>query len=135
MKRGKYQRPRFGKRQRLLRCLGIPDLADQNNVRPLPQRIEGADVVTFHIAIGSDFALGNDAFALWDQCLDWVFDGYDMSRPGFIYLIEQRGDRCRFALTSIAYDEDQAVVQLGKILRALPQSYLVQRHRFGRETA
>ena len=105
--------PGLGSGQRRLDGLEIPHLAQQNDVRRLPQRrAQGLGVAQ---SVVGDLALAHDALVVGVEELDRVLDGDDVALSGLVNPVDDTGEGGRLAAPRRAGDEDKALLFAGKI--------------------
>ena len=99
---------RFRKRNRIIHGLTIADLANQNHIWRLAQRIFKCDVPA--ISIDANFALGNDAIVMLMHKLYWVFNGNNMAKTVFVAVAHHRRQRRRLTRTGATDENHQAAL-------------------------
>lgn len=90
-----HQMPGIGKRQGMLHGFAVANFADQHHIRRLAQGVFQRGVKT--AGIDADFTLIDDRALVPMDVLDRVFDGDDVPGTMAIAMIDECGQRGRFA--------------------------------------
>src|SRR5690349_22364278 len=113
VQRGQYEVTGLGRGQRGRGGLQVTQLADQDDVRVLAQRVlEGGRE---RVRVRPDLALVDQAALVLVQELDRVLDGDDVRGPGAVGQVEDRGQRRRLARPGRAGHQDQPAVHVGEL--------------------
>ena len=102
----------LGGLERRLGRLGIAELADEDDVRVLPQR--PPEGLAERLRVQADLALVDDAREVFVQELDRVLDRDDVLAPRPVDVVQHRRERRRLARAGRACDEDEPAVLLGQ---------------------
>ena len=105
--------------------LQVAQLADQDDVRVLPQRV--LERRRERRRVGADLALVDQAPLVLVEELDRVLDGDDVRGAGAVGQVEQGRQRGGLAGAGRAGDQHQAAVQLGEPGDRVRHAELVQR--------
>jgi len=95
MERGEDQPADIRCTHRGARAFRIAHFADDDDIGILAQDVTQSDRIAG--GIEADLALFDDAFAILEQEFDRVFDGDDVFARRLIDMLDQRGQRRRFA--------------------------------------
>ncbi len=99
--------------ERGLHGLPVAHLADDDDVRVLPERLLHA--VGKRLYVGTDLALLDDAHGGAEPELDRVLDGNDHARTGAADALDHRGQRRGRAGAGDAGDEDEPLLALAEL--------------------
>jgi hypothetical protein len=121
--------PGLGERDGVFHRLAIANLADQNHVRGLAQRVLQRRVPA--LGIHADFALRDDAVAMFVHVLDRIFDGDDVTVAVFVAVADHRGERGGFAGTGRADQHNDAALGERDVLQHRRQIQLVETRNLG----
>ena len=97
--------------------LQVAHLADQDDVRVLPQHVPQG--VGEGLGVLAHLALVDDAALVLEEELDRVLDGHDVAVAGAVGEVHHRGERGRLARAGRAGDQHQAARQPGERRQAL----------------
>ncbi len=114
MQGGQAQVAGLGEIERILHSFPIPDLADQDDVRRLPQGVFQRYLVGF--GIHTDFALVHQALFVAMEKLNGIFDGDDVFPAAAVAVIHHRRQGCGLAATGAAHENHQPALVHGDIL-------------------
>ena len=117
MQRGQHQMAGLGGFHRDLDRLDVAHLADEDDLRRLPERRPQRERES--LGVRADFALVDRGLDVPVHVLDRIFDRDDVVGEILIQLIDDRRQRRRLTRTSGAGDEDDAVLQLANIEQLL----------------
>ena len=108
VQRGEAEVAGFGKGDGVIHRLAVANLAHQDDVRRLAQRILQCRFPG--IGVDADLALRDDAVLVLVDELDRVFDGNDVAVAVAVAVIDQRRQRRRFAGAGAADEDDQTAL-------------------------
>ena len=125
MKRAEHKVARFrrgdGERDRL----EVAHFADHDDIGIFAQRAAQCRAERTRVRV--HFALGDVAAFRLEDILDRIFQRDDMLAPFDIYLLDERGERGRFAAANRAGNENEAVLITREQLEMFRQTELVHR--------
>jgi hypothetical protein len=133
VQRAQAKVPRFGERDRMLHRLRIPDLADQDHVRRLPQRI--FQRVVPGMRIDAHFAMRDETLERRVNVFDRVLDRDDVSGGRPVAVIDHRRERRRLARAGGADDEHESALVHHDVLQGFGQAKLLEVRHLGRDRA
>jgi hypothetical protein len=119
---------RLGGLKRRLRRLGVTQLADEDDVRVLPEY--APERLVERLRVESDLALVDDAALVGMEDLYGVLDGDDVLPACAVDMPEHRSKRRRLADARRPGNEDQAAVLVGQIPHTLGESKLIEGRNF-----
>ena len=108
VQRGEHQVAGLGELDAVLHRLAVPDLADQDDVRRLAQRVLQRVVPGF--GVHADLAVRDHAALVLVHVLDRVFDGDDVAARLLVAVADHRGERGRLARARAADEDHQAAL-------------------------
>src|ERR1043165_5510554 len=130
VQRGEDEVPGLGGLHGDLDGLDVAHLADEDDLRGLPQR--GAQREREGLRVRADLALVHGRLEMLVHVLDGVLDGDDVIRVVAVDLVDERGQRGGLAGAGRPGDEDDAVLELADVVELVRQSELLQRrHALG----
>ncbi len=125
MQSGKAQVSCLRELDRILHGIAVADLADQDDVRCLAQRV--LECVVPGLRIDANFALGNHAALVRMHVLDRVLDGHDVAARVLVAVADHRGERRRLTRAGAADDDHDAALVHDDVLEDGRQLQILER--------
>ena len=134
----RVQRPqaevaRLGERDRVLHRLGVADLADQDHVGRLAQRV--LERVMPRVRVDADFAVRDQRLLRLVHVLDRVLDRDDVAVGRAVAVIDHRRERRRFARAGAADHQHQPALGHDDFLEDLGKAELLEVRDLGGDRA
>ena len=131
MQRCETQMARLGELYAVFHRFLVADLADQDDVRRLAQRVLECGMPG--LRVDADFALRDDASLMRVDILDRILDRHDVAARVFVAMTDHGGERRRLTRARAADNDAQAALVHDDVLENRRQLEFLERRNFGRD--